>query len=496
MNDEFSHLLLADTLIQGRLANPVHPMWIHFEAFHVIMQPTYASMYPPAQGAFLALGRVLANEPFVGVCLSVALMCAAICWMLQGWLSPNWALLGGVLAIVRFGTFSYWANSYWGGAPAAIGGALAIGALIRILRVGGARNAVVLGVGLVMLALSRPFEGFVVGLALAVALSAWLFRQTKQSRAGSLRRVILPLTVVLVASAGAAMFYNWRVTGSPFRLPQQVNRETYAIAPYFVWQSPRPLPSYRHTEVREFYTGNEWGFYERQQAPGGSTALFVVKMIGLWCFYVGPALMLAIVVALATLPTGVRWRDLSSQTRLLVSTGMVFIAGLATEVFFLPHYAAPVTGIILAMVVLSLRRLRSWQWRGKPSGVFLTRALPLLCVLLVLLRAAAAPLHITLTPDWPATWYNLPPAMTERARVLETLTGTTGQHLVFVRYQSPSPSVYDWVYNAADIDQSKVVWARDMGPGKNADLMRYYTDRTAWLVEPDVPSSALRPYQP
>src|SRR5688572_15272143 len=134
VNDEFSHLLLADTLVQGRVANPAHPMWIHFETFHEIVRPTYASMYPPAQGIFLAVGRALAHEPFVGVCLSVAILCMAICWMLQGWVSPSWALLGGVIAVARFGLFSYWANSYWGGAAAGIGGALVLGALIRIVR--------------------------------------------------------------------------------------------------------------------------------------------------------------------------------------------------------------------------------------------------------------------------------------------------------------------------------------------------------------------------
>src|SRR5204863_5088084 len=232
IHDEFSHLLLADTLAHGRVANIPHPMWTHFETFHVNQQPTYASMYYPGQGFALAVGQVIFGHPFWGVWLSVGVMCAAICWMLQAWVPAGWALLGGFLAVMRLATFSYWANTYFGGAVAAIGGALVLGALPRIKRRQRVRDALVMGLGLAILANSRPYESLFFGLPIAVALIGWMLGKNRPPFQISMRRVFFPLILVLVLTISVIGYYFWRDTGSPFRIPYQVNMANYHLV-YF-----------------------------------------------------------------------------------------------------------------------------------------------------------------------------------------------------------------------------------------------------------------------
>lgn len=476
VHDEFSYLLMADTFAHGRLANPTHPMWMSFETFHVNWLPTYSSMYSPAQGLVLAIGQLLGN-PWIGVLLSDAAMCAAILWMLQGWLPSRWALLGGVFAALNLGIASYWMNSYWGGAVAGAGGALVLGALARIRRRASVGNALLLGLGIAMLANSRPYEGLLFCVPPGVWFLWWLWGRikTRDLLRTRIRMVFLPLFSCIILTLTFMGYYNWRLTGDALLFPHVLNTRTYHSAPVFLWQHAGPPVEYNNDQFEDFY--NDWERQEYQTTWKGAFNVSAEKVarLGVEFFWPGALFLLL------ALPFAFRGRKM----RLLVVTLATVMVAVFVVIWSAPHYAAPVTCAIYALLAQATRHLRTWKWKSRPLGLALSRALVILLVLetgVNVARRACDPMWWTCTGD------------PSRVAVENKLLHSPGKHLIMVRY-SEDHNVHDeWVYNRADIDGSKVIWARELDKQQNDKLFAYFKDRHIWLVEPDLDNTQIKPY--
>jgi hypothetical protein len=468
--DDFSYLLGADTYASGRLTNPSHPLWMHFENHHIIVRPTYQTMYMPGQSLALTMGELLGN-PWYGVLLSVAAMCAAVCWCLQGWVSEAWALLGGLLAVSRLCTGHRWMESYWGGAVAGIGGALVLGAVPRLVRSRRVRDSLLLGAGMALLANTRAFEGALFSVLCCVLLAGWLLRERVQWKNVS-RAVVLPAVVVLGVTAAAMMYYCWRVTGDALTMPYTVNLREYHITRPFLWQAAQPVPAYRHEILRRAYVDWELTWWPETRTAAG-LLFFSLRKLEIYYIFLVFGWAIPFVIGVVYLLRSRQWRPLAA-------VAFVFTLGLLAETWIaFPHYAAPAIGLLMLVTVLGLHRLRTWN----RFAMRFSRTLVITSALLLAVVQVTSTVYYD--DSFPEHWY------VARERIAAQLLRTPGKHLVIVRYSARHPYLDDWVYNAPDIDGSRIVWAREMGPAENDRLIAYFRNRKVWLVDTD--SAIVRP---
>ncbi len=462
--DEFGYILQADTFASGRLTNPSHVLAPFFESIYVLQYPSYNAKFPPGQGLMLSVGQLIFQHPWFGVWLSCGLLAAAICWALQGWLPPAWALFGSILAMPLC-VSSYWMNSFWGGAVTAIGGALVVGAyprlIQRLVRPKTARaSAWVLALGAVLLIYTRPFEGCL----LLAPVFLMLLRKNIGWKNWS------AVLLVAVAGAGWLGYYNHRVTGSATRLPYLEYDRQYPSTPHVNVLSLPPPHQFAHLD---FTLMDRW---ERQAwAQARSWSFFATrykKVYEMFDLFLGSALLL--------FPVALFWPILFGMPRFrllwwALLSGAVVVA-IGTEYY--QHYAAPILVVILILTVQAFRHLRVFQYCGKPIGRFLCRAIPAAMLLIAGSRQAVELYR-------PRTLEESYPPNARRGRLEDALLQRAGGHVVFVRYTNYRFPQEEWIYNGADIDSAPVIWAQDMGPQENHRLMDYFQGRSFWLLKPD-----------
>jgi hypothetical protein len=484
-SDDFSYMLLGDTLAHFRLANPTHPMYRFFESVFVLQQPTYSSIYPIGPALALAFGKVIFGLPWAGVAISIGLFCALCYWMLLAWTSPEWALLGGMLAVIEFGPLNHWMNSYWGGGVAAVAGCLIFGAAPRLRETWRPRYAVILGLAVGLAFLARPYESVFLGASVVIFFLPALFD------AASRRRIPITAAVAIASILPAialALLDNKRVTGEWTKMPYMLSREQYGVPTSFTTQ-PNPVPQRQLTHEQDLvYRGQAW-----VHGPSTDTLqTWLARLptrIRFYRFFLLTPLYLALPFFLLAL------REFRFQWVLLT----IFAVAIGSNfyVYFFPHYIAAEACLMVLIAIVALERLSRIRIRNVDAGADAARLIAFLCVAHFAfwygLHASANP--SIESPMWRyETWDTINGGDPEgRIGVNRQLAKQPGKQLVFVRY-GPQHTFEEWVYNSADIDAQRVVWARDLGAGENQALQQYYPDRTSWLLEADAQPVKLSPY--
>ena len=327
-----------------------------FETTFVLQQPTYSSIYPVGPALVLAIGQMVFGQPWAGVLLSMGVLCALIYWMLRGWTTPGWALAGGLLAVCEFGPLASWMNLYWGGAVSGIAGCLVFGALPRIRDRLFDRDAIVLGAGLGLQMLSRPFE------SLFLDVAVLLFFLPELRRRELRRKLMSSAALALVAFAPAVailLAHNKAVTGSWTTLPYALSRYQYGVPTTFTFQ-PNPVPHRPLTPVQELYYEGQAAVHGGTDTPSAYFSRFASRAGFYRFFFLAPLCL--------TLPFFLL-RLASFRTAWIALVILIFALGTNFYPYFFPHYIAAATCLFVLMWVMGLERLTRWTIRGRAAGL-------------------------------------------------------------------------------------------------------------------------------
>lgn len=465
-HDEFSYLFAADTFSAGRLTNPLPPVPAAFETIHINTGPTWQSMYLPGTGLVLAAGEKL-GLAWIAVLLTTACFCVSVYWMVSGWLPRRYALAASAVAMLLVYNGNWWFDNYFCLGLPALGGALVLGSVPRIVRSQKLRSTVPLGLGLVILMLTRPYEGALFSIPL-VAMLVWSLRRRPWQFIAA--RAALVLAMVGVAFAWLS-WYNYRGTGHALLFPYTVNYRDYHITGPFLFSRVQPIPQYNVEDLRRFYT--EWELGQYQWAASHPLSFLATKIEVYYQYFLfgfGALLLLGLAALLRR-----------RRIRLFAAPVLAF-AAFCLEILIMGWYPFPQYGaaaasvffLLIAFGLYTLRRIRLPHW----NGVALSRGL------------AFAEFALALSIFWRIWFYaSVPPkpldASVERPRIEVILRREPGRQLCLVRYSADHYPFDEWVFNHADLADARIVWARSLTPETDLKLMEAFPNRRVWLLQPD-----------
>jgi hypothetical protein len=324
--------------------------------------------------------------------------------------------------------------------------------------------------------LTRQFES--VFLLVAVVLF-FVPEFVNRERWASLLRVSGYASLALIPVVLVILLQNRAVTHSWVTLPEALHQYQYGVPISLTFQ-PVPTPHVPLTVQQ----ATDYRAEALQHGPGtdtvGSFLLRLEYRVRYYRFFFLPPLYIALVAFLFAL------RD--KRLRWVVATLGIFALGTNVFPYLLLHYLAAVTCLFVLVSVVGLRQLSGVRIRETLVGGEIAMVLLVLCLGEFIgwygmhLFESRRVYGVLQYETWDSINHENPQ---RRIEVRRQLAGLKGRLLVFVRYSPHHIYQNEWVWNEAEIDEARVVYARDLGVEEDERLIRYYPGRKVYLLEPD-----------
>ncbi len=475
-HDSFCYVLQARTFLEGRAANPVHPHWEFFQAYHVVTWPFYQAKYPPGYALTLAGGLAVGLGRYVP---SILMGLAALGTFLVGrrlfGVGPGLLATAWLIVLPKFSFLGSWQMSNT--AAVAVGIWLVHVALLS--RESPRRIWPYLAAGALTayFILLRPLDAV---LFASPVLGVWCL--------GAIRRLgfrVATRRLLLTGAIGALGLvimgvYNHAVTGRATVMPYSVHEREYVPdhPPLRGLDIPRVLttPAQRpHQRWERYYRtyGSTFLPTPIPHHPEVFPARFALQL-GL----LGDDARLAGVL-LAVLPLslfGLRKRRVWA----LLALAIIFCVGYAVSPSYRSRYLWPVVPLILLAVIGGAAEIA--RRRAPGDGLAWSRAL-----------APAAVALLFLPTLFLAPMLRAPGDADDYTTLVHRVRQAPGERkLVFLDYTGWHLG-QEYVYNGPEIDADAIVYAHDLEE-RNRELMDYYPERFVYrYVVKDAKLSLVRP---
>jgi hypothetical protein len=289
---------------------------------------------------------------------------------------------------------------------------------------------------------------------------------------------LVPVAAILILVAVFMGYYNWSLTGNVLLFPHRLNARTYNTPPLFLWEHPGPPMEYHNAQFDDFY--NDWARNEYRGTWSDVGRVSLQKTARFAFAYSWQGILLVL--------PGFYFVFCDRKMRFLLATVFLVAVSLYLVVWSNAHYAAPITCILFALQVQAIRHVRQMRIAGMRVGFVLSRTAVLLLFIGAFNNVSARSCDTLL---WTCAGNQ------NRATIAKKLQSLPGKHLVVVRYGDDHNIHEEWVFNGADLDGAKVLWARELDDNEqNAKLLAYYAGRMIWLVQPDEDPSEIVSYAP
>lgn len=248
--------------------------------------------------------------------------------------------------------------------------------------------------------------------------------------------------------------YNRQLTGHALRLPHLHYHSIY---------NPEPLSFLGAEAVTPRELAPDW--HPERRSTTASVKVHIVDLAGSWVLFTGRAL--TPVLLLLPLVLRRRWQRFALLLILLVAGSTLL------SLFSPPHYVAPITCLVVLLLMQCLRTLLAMRWRGRRIGRLIAVCLLLLCAVEHVVDAVRG------------SYFNQRDRLGARAELVARLERSGGRHLVLVQYGPEHNTHQEWVYNSARIDDQTVIFARSLDEPSNRALIDYFKGREIWSLRID-----------